>query len=60
MFDCAIDPDRAKEITRRAPPEEDGTCTMCGKIGAARTVNRIVAGLTIDLDWEPAAGNQPT
>ena len=32
-----------------APPEEDGTCTMCGKMCAARTVNRIMEGLTVDL-----------
>jgi phosphomethylpyrimidine synthase len=50
MFACAIDPDRAKEILAEAPPEEDGTCTMCGKMCAARTVNRITAGLTVDLD----------
>ncbi len=50
MFACAIDPDRAKEILAEAPPEEDGTCTMCGKMCAARTVNRIMAGLTVDLD----------
>ncbi len=50
MFDCAIDPDRAREILAEAPPEEDGTCTMCGKMCAARTVNRIMAGLTVDLD----------
>ena len=49
MFECAIDPDRAKEIIAKAPPEEDGTCTMCGKMCAARTVNRIMAGLTVDL-----------
>lgn len=50
MFACAIDPDRAKQIIAEAPPEEDGTCTMCGKMCAARTVNRIMAGLTVDLD----------
>ena len=49
MFACAIDPDRAKEVIAEAPPEEDGTCTMCGKMCAARTVNRIMAGLTVDL-----------
>ncbi len=49
MFECALDPDRAKEILALAPPEEDGTCTMCGKMCAARTVNRIMEGLTVDL-----------
>ena len=49
MFACALDPERAKEILALAPPEEDGTCTMCGKMCAARTVNRIMEGLTVDL-----------
>ena len=49
MFACALDPDRAREILAMAPPEEDGTCTMCGKMCAARTVNRIMEGLTVDL-----------
>jgi phosphomethylpyrimidine synthase len=50
MFECALDGERAKEILNEAPPQEDGTCTMCGKMCAARTVNRIMAGLTVDLD----------
>ena len=49
MFDCALDPERAREILATAPPTEDGTCTMCGKMCAARTVNRIMEGLTVDL-----------
>ena len=49
MFDCALDPDRAREILAMAPPEGEGTCTMCGKMCAARTVNRIMEGLTVDL-----------
>ena len=31
MFDCAIDPDRAREIIAEAPPEEDGTCTCAAR-----------------------------
>ena len=49
MWECALDPERAQEILAQAPPAEDGTCTMCGKMCAARTVNRIMEGLTIDL-----------
>ena len=48
-WECALDPERAQEILAQAPPSEDGTCTMCGKMCAARTVNRIMEGLTIDL-----------
>ena len=49
MWECALDPERAQEILAQAPPSENGTCTMCGKMCAARTVNRIMEGLTIDL-----------
>jgi len=49
MWECALDPERAQEILAQAPPSEDGTCTMCGKMCAARTVNRIMEGLTVDL-----------
>ena len=50
MFDCAIDPVRAREYFESAPPSTEGTCTMCGKMCAMRTVNTIMDGLTIDLD----------
>lgn len=49
MFACALDGERAREILNEAPPQEEGTCTMCGKMCAARTVNRIMEGLTVDL-----------
>ena len=49
MWECALDSERAQEILAQAPPSEDGTCTMCGKMCAARTVNRIMEGLAIDL-----------
>ncbi|WP_322353840.1 phosphomethylpyrimidine synthase ThiC [Paratractidigestivibacter sp.] len=52
MWECALDPERAQEILAEAPPSEEGTCTMCGKMCAARTVNRIMEGLTIDLGEE--------
>ena len=35
-----------------APPSNEGTCTMCGKMCAVRTVNTIMDGLVIDLDNE--------
>lgn len=50
MFDCAIDPVRARKVFESAPPATEGTCTMCGKMCAMRTVNTIMEGCTIDLD----------
>lgn len=50
MFECAIDPVRARQVFESAPPATEGTCTMCGKMCAMRTVNTIMDGCTIDLD----------
>lgn len=50
MFSLALDEKRAREYFESAPPSNEGTCTMCGKMCAVRTVNTIMDGLTIDLD----------
>ena len=52
MFDLALDPVRARRYFESAPPATDGTCTMCGKMCALRTVNAIMDGLVVDLDAE--------
>lgn len=52
MFSYALDPVRARSYFESAPPSNEGTCTMCGKMCAMRTVNTIMDGLTIDLDAE--------
>ena len=50
MFKCALDPEHARAIYESAPPSVEGTCTMCGKMCAVRTVNKIMDEATIDLD----------
>ena len=52
MFDLALDPQRAREFYESAPPVTEGTCTMCGKMCAMKTVNDLMDGLTVDLDAE--------
>ena len=52
MFDLALDPARARRDFESAPPATEGTCTMCGKMCALRTVNAIMDGLVVDLDAE--------
>ena len=52
MFDLALDPLKPRTYFESAPPSNEGTCTMCGKMCAMRTVNTIMDGLTIDLDAE--------
>jgi phosphomethylpyrimidine synthase len=49
MFAHAIDPVRAREYFESAPPSTEGTCTMCGKMCAMKTVNDIMDGLTVTL-----------
>ena len=52
MFDLAIDPARARSIFESAPPAIEGTCTMCGKMCAMKTVNDIMDGLAVQLGAE--------
>ena len=52
QFGLAIDPVRPRKVFESAPPSNEGTCTMCGKMCAVRTVNTIMDGLVIDLDNE--------
>lgn len=52
MFDLALDADKARTYFESAPPATEGTCTMCGKMCAMRTVNNLMDGLTIDLGKE--------
>ncbi len=42
MFDLAIDPNKARQYRRESKPECEDTCTMCGKICAVRTVNKVM------------------
>ncbi len=52
MFSLAIDPVKPRKYFESAPPSTEGTCTMCGKMCAVRTVNNIMDGLTVDLGEE--------
>ena len=44
--------DFARAVFESAPPSTEGTCTMCGKMCAMKTVNDIMDGLVVDLDAE--------
>lgn len=52
MFALAIDPVKPREYFESAPPSNEESCTMCGKMCAVRTVNTIMDGLVIDLGDE--------
>ncbi len=44
MFDAAIDPEKARRYYESTPPAERHTCSMCGKMCAVRTTNKILDG----------------
>ncbi len=52
MWKHAIDPERARERYESSPAATEGTCTMCGKMCAVRTVNKVFEGTTIDLGMD--------
>lgn len=49
MFRVAIDGEKARAYFESAPPAEPDTCSMCGKMCAVRTTNRILEGKTVDI-----------
>lgn len=52
MFSLALDAEKARMYFESAPPATEGTCTMCGKMCALRTVNELMDGITVDLGGE--------
>lgn len=44
MFSLAIDPEKAKRYRESSKPEHDDSCSMCGKMCAVRTVNKVLKG----------------
>lgn len=49
QFELAIDPERARKIREDREPEDDDTCSMCGKFCAIRSMNKALAGEEIDI-----------
>ena len=52
MWKYALDADTARARYEASPASTEGTCTMCGKMCAVRTVNKVFEGTTIDLGAE--------
>ena len=44
MFELAIDSEKARDYFESMPPTEKHTCSMCGKMCAERTTNKILNG----------------
>jgi len=54
MFQLSLDGEKAKAYYESVPPEDRHSCSMCGKMCAVRTMNRVLNGLDVELS---AAGN---
>lgn len=52
MWKWALDPVTSRKRYEDSPAATEGTCTMCGKMCAVRTVNKVFEGTTIDLGME--------
>jgi len=52
MFKYAIDPEKAKRYFESTPPADRHTCSMCGKMCAMRTTNKILAGEKVEFCTE--------
>lgn len=49
QWECAIDPETAKKIRDDRKPEQEDSCSMCGKFCAIRSMNKALAGEQIDI-----------
>lgn len=49
MFEIALDSKKARAYFESRPPAEHDSCSMCGKMCAMRTTNRILSGEKIRL-----------
>ena len=49
QWECAIDPETAKQIREDRKPEHEDTCSMYGKFCAVRSMNKALAGEYIDI-----------
>lgn len=49
MFDLAIDPEKAKRYRAESTPENQDTCTMCGKMCSVRNMNKVLKGEHVDI-----------
>lgn len=49
MFSYAIDEEKARRYFDSLPPSDRHTCSMCGKMCAMRTTNKILAGEKVEF-----------
>jgi phosphomethylpyrimidine synthase len=49
MMELAIDPVKARKYRESSPPENEHTCTMCGKMCAVKNMNAILKGEDVGI-----------
>lgn len=49
MFEEAMDSDKAKRYRASSQPEEEHSCTMCGKMCSIRTMNTVMNGEDVSI-----------
>lgn len=54
IFNLSLDGEKAKAYYESVPPENRHSCSMCGKMCAVRTMNRILSGSDVALFEEKA------
>ena len=50
MFKLSIDPEKARSYFESKPPAERHSCSMCGKMCAMRTTNKILNNETVEFE----------
>lgn len=49
MFELAIDPEKARRYRAESAPENEDSCTMCGKMCSMRNMKKILNGENINI-----------
>lgn len=49
QWSCAIDPNTARAFRKSRAPEQEDSCSMCGKFCAVRSMNKALKGEHIDI-----------
>lgn len=49
QWECSLDPETAKQIRSSRAPEQEDSCSMCGKFCAVRSMNKALNGEYIDI-----------
>lgn len=49
QFELAMDGEKARRYRAESKPENEDTCTMCGKMCAVRNINKILRGENVDI-----------